>query len=68
MDSILEGLNASGRIKAIMATRDISKADLGILLKCTGETIGNRLEADKWDYKDLAKIADAYGIKMTDLI
>ncbi len=68
MGNILEGLNASGKIKAVMAINNLKKTDLSDLLGCTPETIGNRLETDNWDYKDLAKIAIKYDIEITDLI
>ena len=68
MDSILNGFNASEKIRAIMVTRKITQADLAELLDVTPETISNRLEADKWDYKDLNKLAAKYGVNPQDLI
>lgn len=67
MDSILRGFNASEKIKAIMVTRKVTQADIANLLGVTSETISNRLAADKWDYKELDKIAEKYGVDPKDL-
>lgn len=68
MNSLFEGLNTSGKIRALMATRNISQIDLAALLDCTDETVRNWLKADRWDKNDLIKIADKFDINVHDLI
>jgi transcriptional regulator with XRE-family HTH domain len=68
MDKILEGVDTSGKIKALMATRNLTQKDLATLLNVTGETISNRLAANRWDIKDLERLAKEYHLDTKDLI
>lgn len=68
MDSITQGLDTSGKIKALMGSRNISKKDLADLLAVTEETIRNWLKSGGWDSRDIYKIADKYEVNKTDLI
>lgn len=67
MDSITEGLNTSGKINALMGSRKVTQKDLAELLGVTSETISNRLAANRWDVKDLDRIAAAYNVDVQDL-
>lgn len=69
MDSITEGLNTSGKINALMGSRTpkITQKDIAELLGVTSETISNRLAANRWDVKDLDRIAAAYNVDVQDL-
>jgi transcriptional regulator with XRE-family HTH domain len=61
-EGILKGLDTSGKIKALMAPHKVTQKDLAALLNVTGETISNRLAANRWDVKDLEKIAKKFDI------
>lgn len=62
MDDILEGLNASGKLKVVMTAKNKTQADIADILGVTRETINNRLEADRWLLNDLKKIASVLEI------
>ena len=68
MNSLLKGLDTSGKIRAFMAARDLTQNDLATLLDCTRETIMNRFDANRWRVEDLKKIAKAYNVNPKDLI
>jgi uncharacterized protein YjcR len=68
MDSITQGLNTSGKIGALMGSRNISKKDLAELLNVTEETIRNWMKSGGWDSRDLYKVAETYGVDIKDLI
>lgn len=68
MDSILKNIDTSGKIKALMVTRNVTQADLAALLEVASETIKNRFDADRWKISDLKKIADTYEVNLKDLI
>lgn len=62
MDGFLESETASGKIKALMGSQDVSQKELAAYLGVTDETIRNRLAANRWDVKDLIRIAKKFGI------
>jgi len=68
MNGILEGLDTSSKIKALMATRNLVQYDIALLLGITTETVRQRMNANRWEVNDLKKMADAYGIDVTDLV
>ena len=68
MNSILDGLDTSGKIKALMATRKVTQLELANVLGVTLPTIGNRFDANFWHVDDLKKIAETYNVEVTDLI
>jgi transcription initiation factor TFIIIB Brf1 subunit/transcription initiation factor TFIIB len=68
MNTILKDQNTSSKIKALLAARNIPKADVAEILGVTVETIRNRMKNNKWDIGDIEKIASAYMVEKTDLI
>ena len=62
MDGFLESETASGKIKALMGAQDVSQKELAAFLGVTDETIRNRLAANRWDVKDLVRMAKKFGI------
>ncbi|MDP3980433.1 MAG: helix-turn-helix transcriptional regulator [Chlamydiota bacterium] len=62
MNDFLEGVNASGKLRAVMAVKNKTQADIAVILGVTRETINNRLEADRWLLNDLKKIASVLEI------
>jgi transcriptional regulator with XRE-family HTH domain len=68
MNGILESLNTTEKIKAILAVKNITQIDIATLLGVTPETIRNRMIASRWDIEDLKKIAAKCEIEITDLI
>ncbi len=57
MDGLLDGLNTSEKLRVVMAAKKKTNLDIANILGVTRETIGHRLESDKWFLKDLKKIA-----------
>uniref|UniRef100_A0A6M3JWX2 Putative DNA binding, helix-turn-helix domain containing protein n=1 Tax=viral metagenome TaxID=1070528 RepID=A0A6M3JWX2_9ZZZZ len=68
MESIFEGLDQSRKMKVFLAAKNITQSDLATAMKCTPETISNRMKSGKWDITDLKKVAEYYGVDLTDLI
>lgn len=68
MQEIFKGLSTAEKIRLLLATKDVSKRELGSLLGVTDETIRNWMKADTWDLNDLKKVAAEYGVELTDLI
>lgn len=68
MDNILEGCNTSAKIKALIASRDHTQNDLARLLDVGPSAIVSRIADNRWDVKEIEKIADAYGVRKQDLI
>lgn len=68
MGDLLEGCNTSGKIRALMASRDLNQGDLAKLLELSPATIVNRLDDNRWSVKELEKIAAEYGVNKADLI
>ena len=64
----MEALSTSEKIQMLMIRHKVTQNDLASLLGVTGETIHNRIAADRWDIKDLRKIAETYHINSKDLI
>jgi len=64
----MEALSTSEKIQMLMIRRKVTRKDLASLLGVVGETIHNRIAADRWDIKDLKKITEAYHINLKDLI
>jgi hypothetical protein len=60
MNGLLDGCNTSSKIKALI--------DLAKLLDLVPSAIGSRIADNRWDVKELEKIADAYGVSKQDLI
>lgn len=68
MDKILEGLDTSDKIKALMAVKGITRITMGYLLDVTPETISNRLVDNRWKSTDLKKLAALFNVDVRDLI
>ena len=68
MNGLLEGCNTSSKIKALIASRNHTQNDLAKLLNLVPSAIGVRIADNRWDVKELEKIADAYGVSKQDLI
>lgn len=68
MNSLLKGLDTSGKLRVLMAAKGITQAGLALLLDVTRETINNRFEANRWHVDDLTKIATILDVKPQDLI
>jgi len=68
MEELFKGLNTSEKVRLLMATKNASKVDVAKLLAVTDETIRNWMKANTWDINDLKKIANEYGVEVTDLI
>ncbi len=68
MDTIFNGLNTSEKIRLLMASKDVTKTELGKLLGVTDETVRNWMRADAWDKNDLIKVAEHLGVGISDLI
>ena len=68
MQEIFKGLSTTEKIRLLLATKDVSKKELGTLLGVTDETIRNWMRKDEWDLNDLKKIAAEYCVELIDLI
>ena len=68
MDNLFEGLNTSGKIRLLMAAKDMTYQELSILLDVTRATINNRMDANRWDVDDLKLIADRLEVTPQDLV
>lgn len=68
MNDILEGLSTSGKIKAYLTVKGLTKHDLAKVLDVTYKTINNRMADDMWKTTDLKKMADLFQIDVRDLI
>lgn len=68
MSDLLKDADTSGKIKALLASKDIPLENLAQILDVTPMTIYNRFKSDDWHIKDLRKIAEAYGVDIHDLI
>jgi DNA-binding XRE family transcriptional regulator len=68
MNKLLEGCNTSAKIKALIASRNHTQNDLAKLLEIVPSAIVARITDNRWDVKELEKIADAYGVNKQDLI
>jgi broad-specificity NMP kinase len=68
MESVFEGLDQSRKIKVFLAAKAITQAELAIVMRCTPETITNRMKSGKWDITDLKKVAEHYQVELNDLI
>ena len=68
MNSILDGLGTSQKIKALMSTRGITQNELAIVLGVSLGTIQNRFEHGRWTGTEVQKIAERYQIFLSDLI
>ena len=68
MDSIFDGLDQSSKIRVFLTAKGITQAEFATAMKCTPETISNRMKSGKWDITDLKKVADHYQVELTDLI
>jgi hypothetical protein len=68
MNGLLDGCNTSSKIKALIASRNHTQNDLAKLLDLVPSAIGSRLVDNRWDVKDIEKIAEAYGVNKQDLI
>ena len=68
MNSILDGLGTSQKIKALMAVRGITQNDLARVVGVSLGTIQNRFDLDRWGVSELKKIAAEYGIDIANII
>jgi DNA-binding Xre family transcriptional regulator len=68
LNNFFEGLDTSGKLRLLMAAKNMSASDLAKLLDCTRETINHRFEANRWRVNDLQKIAVVLEVKPQDLI
>ena len=68
MNNILEGVDTTGKVRALMITRNIQQTEMANLLDVTEETIRNRFKRGDWHLKELQVIAAKYNIEVSDLI
>ena len=68
MNSILEGLDTAGKVKALLSARGKNQPDLATLLKVSLGTIQNRFEKNDWYMEELKTIAKEFQIDINDLI
>jgi len=68
MNSILEGLDTAGKVKALLSARGKNQPDLATLLKVSLGTIQNRFEKNDWYMEELKIIAKEFKIDINDLI
>ena len=65
---MFEGLDTNGKIKALLASRDLSWTTLAKLLEVTPETIYNRKERSNWKLSELHIVADFFDVDIKELI
>uniref|UniRef100_A0A6M3JFJ3 HTH cro/C1-type domain-containing protein n=1 Tax=viral metagenome TaxID=1070528 RepID=A0A6M3JFJ3_9ZZZZ len=68
MNSILNGLDTAGKIKALIASRNKSQPDLATILGVSLGTIQNRLEKNDWRMDELKVISNEFQVDLTDLL
>jgi transcriptional regulator with XRE-family HTH domain len=68
MNGLLQGLSTSQKIKALLASRGISRSRLADTLGVHHQTIFYRLKHDRWDTRTIKKIAEAYNVRPEELI
>ena len=68
MNNLLEGCNTSAKIKALIASRNHTQNDLAKLLELGASAIVYRITENRWDVKEVEKIAEHYGVTKQDLI
>jgi transcriptional regulator with XRE-family HTH domain len=68
MNNWLNGLDTSGKIKVLLTAKGKTEQDLADLLGISRATVINHMAENRWDVKELAAIATAYGVEPTDLI
>jgi len=68
MANLLEGLDTSAKIRGLIAAHQMTQAELGVLLNITRDTVLNHLAENRWDIKELNKIAEHFKIDTKDLI
>lgn len=68
MESMLTGCNTSEKIKALIASRNQNQNDLAKILGLSAPAIVDRISANRWDVKEIEKIAETFGIGPKELI
>ena len=68
MTNMFEGLDTNGKIKALLASRDLSWTALARLLEVTPETIYNRKEKSNWSLAELRTVAEFFAVDPKELI
>jgi hypothetical protein len=68
MNGIFQNLDTSGKVKALLALKNVTHVEISNLLGVTPETIRNRMVDKRWDIEDLKKIAKRCEIDVTELI
>lgn len=68
MVDMFEGLDTNGKIKALLASRDLSWTALARLLDVTPETIYNRKERANWSLNELRIVAEFFAVDPKELI
>jgi hypothetical protein len=65
---ILEGLNTSDKIRALIAVNKVNRNAVSAHLEITPETLRDRLDNNRWKSTDLQKLAVLFKIDVRDLI
>jgi len=68
MVDMFNGLDTNGKIKALLASRDLSWTALARLLEVTPETIYSRKKESNWKVSELRLIAEFFGVDTKELI
>jgi len=68
MVNMFEGLDTNGKIKALLASRDLAWTALSTLLEVTPETIYNRKERANWKVEELKSVAEFFGVDVKELL
>lgn len=68
MNSILDGLGTSQKIKALMAVKGITQQALADTVGVSLGTIQNRFEHGQWTVAEVREIAAEYGVNIQDLL
>ena len=65
---IFNGINTSGKIKAVLAAHDVTFKGLAVTLGLTPETITTRMRENNWKLQELKAIASIFEIDVGDLV
>ena len=68
MNSILDGLGTSQKIKALMAVKGITQQALADTVGVSLWTIQNRFEHGQWTVAEVREIAAEYGVNIQDFL
>ena len=68
MVDMFEGLDTNGKIKALLASRDLTWTALAKVLEVTPETIDNRKKQSNWKLEELRTVAEFFSVDPKELI